>query len=173
MVCTSNLRLEDMAELCRQGISIDDDNDSAPENVSRQSDTNAETVNWRREGIICPLKSGNPQNPFASFRHYSHDAILRISLLQLFLIVLPEDYIEELLIPNTNKRMSVPMDLQEFIKLVGCWLYMEWWVGIESRQDWWSTTTPSMAKVDIFRLNHIMSRNQFDSILSDIRFTNI
>ena len=31
---TSNLRLEDMVELCRQGIAIDNDNDPAPENVS-------------------------------------------------------------------------------------------------------------------------------------------
>ena len=47
MVRTSNLRLEYMAELCRQGISIDDDNDSAPENVSRQCETTVETDNWR------------------------------------------------------------------------------------------------------------------------------
>ena len=32
-VRTSNLRSEDMVELLRQGISIDDDNDPAPENV--------------------------------------------------------------------------------------------------------------------------------------------
>ena len=32
---TSNIRLEDMVEHLRQGISIDDDNDPAPENVPR------------------------------------------------------------------------------------------------------------------------------------------
>ena len=37
-VCTSNLRLEDMVELCRQGFYIDDDNDPAPENVPRQGE---------------------------------------------------------------------------------------------------------------------------------------
>ena len=46
--CTSNLRLEDMVELCRQGIAIDDDNYPAPENVPRQGDTNTGTGNWRR-----------------------------------------------------------------------------------------------------------------------------
>ena len=49
---------------------------------------------------------------------------------------------------------------------------MACWVVIESRQDWWSTTTPSMAKSAPFRLNHIMSRNRFDSILSALSFTN-
>ena len=47
-----NLRSEDMVELLRQGISIDDDNDSAPENVPRQGENTTSTGNWRREGII-------------------------------------------------------------------------------------------------------------------------
>ena len=84
----------------------------------------------------------------------------------------PEDYLDEVLIPETNKGLSVPMDLQEYIQLVGCWLYMACWVGIESHRDWWSTTKPSMAEGDPLRLNCIMSHNHFDSILRDLRFTN-
>ena len=42
----------------------------------------------------------------------------------IFFIMFPEDYLEEVFIPETNKGMSVPMDLQELIKWVGCWLYM-------------------------------------------------
>ena len=84
----------------------------------------------------------------------------------------PEDYLEEFLIPETNKGLSVPTDLQEYIKWVGCWLYTACWVGIESRWDWWSTTTPSMAKCAPFRLNSIMYCNRFDYILSDLSFTN-
>ena len=121
-------------ELCHQGTAIDDDNNTAPENVSRQGEITTGTGNWRREGIICPSKAGNLQNSFASFRHYSHDAILRMSLLQLFFIMFPEDYIEEVLIPETNKGLSVTMDLQEYIHWVGCWLYMSCWVGIENRR---------------------------------------
>ena len=113
-----------MVELRRQGIAIDGDNDPAPENVPRQGETTTGTGNWRREGIIFPRKAGNLQNYFASFRHYSHDTILRMSLLQLCLVVFPEDYLEEILIPDTNKGLSVPMDLQEYIQWVGCWIYM-------------------------------------------------
>ena len=108
---TPNLRSEDKVELCRQGISIDDDNDLAPENVPRQGENTTRTGNWRREDIIFPRKAGNLHNYFASFRHYSHDAILCMSLLQLFLVMFLEDYLEELLVPNTNKGLSVPMDL--------------------------------------------------------------
>ena len=95
-----------------------------------------------------------------------------MSLLQLFLIMFPEDYLEEVLIPETNKGLSVTMDIQEYIQWVGCWLYMACWVGIEIRRDWWSTTTSLMAKGTPLRLNRIMSRNRFDSIISDLRFTN-
>ena len=69
---TSNIRLEDMVELCRQGIAINGDNKPEPENFSRQGETTAGTVNWRREVIIYPRKAGNLQNYFASFRLYSH-----------------------------------------------------------------------------------------------------
>ena len=86
---TSNLHSEDMVDLCRQGISTNGDNYQAPENVPRQGETTTSTGNWRREGIICPWKSVNLQNSFASFRHYSHDAILRMSLLQFFFVVFP------------------------------------------------------------------------------------
>ena len=64
------------------------------------------------------------------------------------------------------------MDLQEYIQWVGCWLYLAFWVGIESRRYWWSTTTPLMAKSALFRLNSIMSRNWFDYILGALSFTN-
>ena len=89
-----------------------------------------------------------------------------------FFIVFPEDYLEEVFVTENNKGLSVPMDIQEFIKRVGCWLCMAWWVEIESRWGRWSTTTPSMDKSAPFRLNRIMSCNWFDSILSAIFFTN-
>ena len=121
---TSSLGFEYMADLFYKSISINYDNDPAPDNFPRQGETTAGAGNWRREGIICRRKSGNLQNSFASFGHYSHDAVLPISLLQLFLITFPEDYLEKVLIPETNKGLSGSMDLQEFIKWVGCWIYM-------------------------------------------------
>ena len=96
-----------------------------------------------------------------------------MSLLQFFLFIFPEDYLEEVLISETNKSLSVPMDLQEYIQWVGCWLYMACWVGIESCRYWWYIMTPSMAKCAPFRLNRIMPRNRFDSILGALSFNNI
>ena len=45
--CTSNLRSEDMAEICHQWIAIDDDNNPEMENVPRQGETTAGTGNCR------------------------------------------------------------------------------------------------------------------------------
>ena len=63
-----------------------------------------------------PQEIWQTSNSFASFRHYSHDAILCMSLLQLFLVMFPEDFFEEVLIIETNKGLGVPMDLQEYIQ---------------------------------------------------------
>ena len=101
-----------MAEFFRQGVAIDGDNNPVPENFPTEGETTAGTGNCRREGIICPQKAGNLQNSFTSFRHYLHDAVLRMSLLQLFLIMFPDDYIEQVLINETNKGLRVPMYLQ-------------------------------------------------------------
>ena len=49
---------------------------------------------------------------------------------------------------------------------------MAYWVGIESRWDWWSTMTPSMANISQFWLNHIMSCNRFHYVTSALSFTN-
>ena len=96
-----------------------------------------------------------------------------MSLLQLFLVMFPEDYIEKVLIPDTNKGLSVPMYLQDYIQWVGCWLYMACWVRIESRSGLVvHNDTQLMAKgFPPFRLNHIMSRKKrFDSIISALHF---
>ena len=78
-----------------------------------------------------------------------------------FLIMSQEDYLEEVLIIDTKKGLSVTMDIQEFIKWVGYWLYMVCWVGIESCRYWWSMETSLMAKCAPFILNCIMYRNRF------------
>ena len=97
-----------MVELFRKCIAIDDDNNPALYNTPRQGETNYGTGNWRREGIIYPRKAGNLQNSFA----YSHDAVLHMSLIQLFFIILPEEYLKKVLIPDSNKGLSVPRYLQ-------------------------------------------------------------
>ena len=65
---TSNLHSEDIVDLRHQGISINDGNKPAPENVPRQGETTTGTGNCRIEGIICPRESGNLQKSFRFFQ---------------------------------------------------------------------------------------------------------
>ena len=65
-----------MAVLHCIGITIDDDNDTAPENVpeqQRQQQWNGEEGGevWKSEGIICHCKAKNLQNTFACFQNYT------------------------------------------------------------------------------------------------------
>ena len=89
----------------------------------------------------------------------------------MFLIMMPMNFIEDTLIKKTNYQLDVPMNTQEYIKWVGCWLYMSCWVGVCNRRYCWSTSAPSNHKVEPFRLNNYMSRNLFDHILSLLQHT--
>ena len=57
-----------MAEIGRQGIAIDDDNDPEPENSPIQGETTAATGSGSREGIICPLEIRQPSKFFCFFQ---------------------------------------------------------------------------------------------------------
>ena len=55
---------------------------------------------------------------------------MKMSRLDMFLIIMPMKFIEDNVIKKTNKRLDVPMTKHEYIKWVGCWLHMSCWVGI-------------------------------------------
>ena len=86
---------------------------------------------------------------------------MKMKELKLFLILLPVDYLKEIIIPETNKILKHPMDLGEFTQWMGCWFYMGFWVGILNRKNWWSTVDLTMTGVAPFRLNNYVSRTRF------------
>ena len=74
-----------MVNIRSQGIDIDYYNDPSPENISIHDESTSGIGNWRREGITPPPESRQHSKSFRFyFRHYSHHAILRMSLIQLF-----------------------------------------------------------------------------------------
>ena len=84
----------------------------------------------------------------------------------------PVNYLMVILVTETNKVLESSVDLQEFIRWVGCWIYTACWVGFPNHWYWRYTADPSMCKGAPFRLHLIMSHNRFDDILSDIWYTN-
>ena len=71
---------------------------------------------------------------------------MKMSRLDMFLIMITMMFIEDNVIKKTNEQLDVPMTTQEYIKWVGFWLYMSCWVGICNQRNWWSTSAPSRHK---------------------------
>jgi hypothetical protein len=81
----SNLTADDMAELRRQGITIDDDTDPAPENIPIPELRVEEVpLSWQSDGIICPRRAANLQNTNACFMNYSREDVMKMSKLEFF-----------------------------------------------------------------------------------------
>ena len=99
-----NLTSEDMADLRRQGIAVNNDNDHAPENIPVPRNiplTQLEEENsWRYEVIICPRQSNNLHNNYAAFKNYTREEVMKMTNLELFLILFPVDYLKEIPIPK-------------------------------------------------------------------------
>ena len=124
----SNLASEDMADIRRQGIAVDDDNEPDTKNISVLVKTPStqleEGKSLRSEGIIFPRQSNNLHNTNAAVKNYTREEVMNMTKLELFLILFPVDYLKEILTPKMNKILKHPMELGEFIWWMGCWLYM-------------------------------------------------
>ena len=93
-----NLTSDDMDDLRRQGIDVDDYNYPAPENIPvpkiNPLPQLEEDKNWSSEGIICPRKSNNLHNTYADFNNYSCEEVMKMNKYELFLILFPFDYLK-------------------------------------------------------------------------------
>ena len=100
-------------------------------------------------------------------------ATLQPTRLQLFQLLFVKDFITNVILVETNKKLSEnPVEYGEFLKWIGLWLLMATIQGPQ-RRDFWS-----MAPVDPFdgapfRLHDVMSRNCFEEILKNLQYTNV
>ena len=83
----------------------------------------------------------------------------------------PEKWVIFFLIPMTNKELDLPINLQEFYVFLGCIFFQASFKGISDRDQWWSTKAINMFEGAPHRLNNFMSRNQFNKIMSALRYT--
>ena len=153
-----NLTSEDMADLRLQGIAFDNNNNHAAENIPapvKNTLPQLEEYNiCRLEGIICLRRSINLHNTNADFKNYSCEEEIKMTKLELFIILFPVEYLKEIFIPEMNNLLKHPMYPGEFIRWLGCWLYMGFWVRILNRRNWWSTVE---SKIMELRLSYLIS----------------
>ena len=111
----SDLTSEDMAYIQRQGIAVNNNNNSSAQNIHVPRNNPLTQLEegkfWIYEGIICPRRSKHLHNINSDFNNYTCEKVMKMTKLKLFLILFPVDYLKEILIPKTNTILKHPIDL--------------------------------------------------------------
>ena len=92
---------DDMNELREQGFDVDNDNLPNPENVPEPTNVAINTppvLNWKTDCIFSPQRAAILQNSFALFHNYSKDDIMKMSRLDMFLIIILMKFIDNTVI---------------------------------------------------------------------------
>ena len=89
-----NLTADSMIHIRYQGISVDNKNDPVPENILDQVPQKVNPLNLKSKGIIFPSQSNNVHHTYVA-KNKSHEEVMNMTKLELFLVLLPVDYIKE------------------------------------------------------------------------------
>lgn len=162
-------RVQDSDHAIMNGlVEVDDDNLPAPENVPDKKNMPGSIMKEWGAASVCPRLCTGAINMPPRLNWFPRDA--KPDLVSLFLVLFPKDYLEDTLLVETNKELSKPVRLGEFLRWLGLWFLMGT-TYCNNRREFWSATNISPYKGAPFRLNQIMSRNRFEEILSAIRLT--
>ena len=160
---------EEIEQLRQQGITVDDDNEPAPENA-QALEVGEHTGTWEKPQYCC-RRANTYSDQAGRFVHHRWDKIAEMDELQLFRMCFPEKWIVDSVIPETNKNLGTPVDLHEFYVWLGCIFFMSCYLGVEDRDLWWSTKPVNMFEGAPFRLNEFMTKTRFREIMEAIRYT--
>ena len=121
----------DIFTLRREGIGVDDDNEPSPDNVMQSDDVLPPSSSltfgfhgvdtWRQSVNLLVGRYKLKINPIPRIQH--------MSCLNLFMKLYFMDYIKDVVIPETNKRLNSATNLSEYFCVVGCRLIMACYVG--------------------------------------------
>ena len=77
----SNLVSYDMADLRRQVVAVDDNNNPDPTYIPDEVPQLEEGYSCRSEGITCPRRSNNLHNTNADFKNYTREEVMKMTRL--------------------------------------------------------------------------------------------
>ena len=152
-------------------VDIDDDNLPAPENVpdGREDDSSDDIYKqWGHSGV-CERKKIRSPNGRACVKNFPTNVCPTME--QMFCLFFPMEWVETVLIVETNKVLDKAMTLGEFLRWMGLWFLMATF-QFGNRRDFWSTKQVDPFDGAPVRLNDYMSRKRFEDILNALRFTN-
>jgi hypothetical protein len=112
------------------GFSVDNDNEPAPENIPlpQENDNNAakdDGRTWGWAGIDHREQANGLSTSRARINCLSGLALEGATMLTIFLLFFPRKFMEEVVISETNKRITgMHVTYGEFLPFLGLWLYM-------------------------------------------------
>lgn len=160
---------EDIANIRRQGLDVDDDNEPAPENIPDANTTTEKLPNglcvgqvygWdgvdhRAKGGYINMDAqmkGMPEPEFASY-------------VGIFLIFFPRVLLNEIVLKETNKaHPDLLLTWGELLRFLGLILFMAT-VGNYNRREFWSSQPISVDHGAPYRFHHWMSGKRFEAIM--------
>ena len=168
---------EDLDEILAEGFNVDDDNEPAPENNDRRNNSKGYrdyNQEWAASvGTCCRKQQGIPNVRPKIARMEEHVLSEMDDLLQMYLIMLPRKFFEDVVIPQTNVHLlslsQKPVTFGEFLRWIGIWFYMATCKGY-SRDDFWSSKPINEFVGAPIRFNAWMSKRRFDYILGGLTF---
>ena len=163
---------EDIAALRRQGITVDDDNEPAPENAVPQPAASGQVGEWVTL-TTCPRRGDpNVQDREGQWINFRWSQIANMNELDTFRMCFPEQYVVDAVIPTTNKYIvGDHITLREFYVWLGCRFFMACFEGIPEARDWWSRKPVDEFEGAPFRLNKFMPGDRFRNITTAMRYT--
>ena len=148
----------DIATLCCEGIAVNEDNNPPPDNSGHSDDVlpAPSSPTFGFHGIDPWRQSGNFHVGKAKQKMTLIPRIQQISCLDFFMKLYFIEYIKDVVIPDTNKRLKSAMNLSEYIHAVSFRLIMDFYVG-HSVRDLFLKDYITPHKGSPIRLNHSIS----------------
>ena len=166
---------DDVAMVCNlvDGSMIDDDNAPAPENIPTPNDnTDGIFGKWEHSGSCYRALAGGR----CLKARISYPPHIKPSLFNMFELFFFTSFVKDVIIPQTNTRLTAngihhELSYGEFLWWIGVWLLMSTLHGPD-RATFWSLMDVDHFRGAPWRLNDLMSQKQFNTILCTIFYTN-
>ena len=117
-------------------VNVDDDNQPAPENIPTTTDTpSIISTEWGHEGVCFRKELNHPSSPPVLVHPVdtTRDNV-NLQMLHLF----PKNFLQEVMIPTMNQKLSNAVPYGELLSWIGLWILMSMVDGSD-HQSFWSS----------------------------------
>ena len=159
--------LSDLVVALSGVVDVDDDSQLAPENIPTMADTPS-IISTEPEGVWFRKEVNCPNSPAVLVRPV--DTTRDDINLQLFERLFPKNFLQEVMIPTMNWKLSNAVSYGELLSWIGLWILMSM---VDGSDHWsfWSSRDVNIYEGALFRLMQFMSQNRFEEILGAMSYT--